>query len=244
MDILHSQAENEPVHAAMATVHAIAHFQCDIKEKFGAPRQSGLARHLTGRIVFEPQYRKPEMLRGLVDFSHIWIIWLFSKNFNRWTCTVRPPRLGGNKRMGVLACRSPFRPNPIGLSCVRIEKIALRTQDGPVICVSGADLIDGTPIIDIKPYIPYADCIMDASSGFVEGLPDTLLSVSFSVQARQKLNDYQRKVVTELLELDPRPRYHADRSRVYGMRYAHFDISFRVGDGHVEVFEVSEAELL
>ncbi|MBP3731453.1 MAG: tRNA (N6-threonylcarbamoyladenosine(37)-N6)-methyltransferase TrmO [Mailhella sp.] len=209
-------------------MQVIARMHNDLKEKFGVPRQSGLAPHLSGTVVFEPGYRNPEALRGLEGFSHIWLIWQFSKNKDVWSPTVRPPRLGGNKRIGVFACRSPFRPNPLGLSCVKISGIDLRTPDGPVIHVLGADLTDGTPIFDIKPYLPSADCIPEASSGFAGSLGDKALLVEFSPHAAGMLTEDQKLIVKELVQQDPRPRYQNDPSRLYGMKFAEFDIRFKI----------------
>ncbi len=209
-------------------MHAIAHYHCDLKEKFGAPRQSGLAPHLRGKILFSEEFRDPEMLRGLEAFTHIWLIWLFSENADHWSPTVRPPRLGGNRRMGVFACRSPFRPNPIGLSCLRLERIERHTPYGPAIYVSGADLIDGTPILDIKPYLPYADCIPEAADGFAQEVRDDRLNVSFVPKAEQWLTEEQRDLLEELISLDPRPRYHDDPDRVYGVHLSNLNVRFKV----------------
>ena len=219
----------------------IACMRSDMKEKFGAPRQSGLAPHVRGRIVFEKGYRDSEALRGLEEFSHIWLLWLFSENMGRWSPTVRPPRLGGNRRVGVFACRSPFRPNPIGLSCVKLEEIGWRTAEGPVIHVSGADLIDGTPILDIKPYLPSADCIPGALSGFAGKNAMDILPVRFLPQADEKLSVGEKEAVAELLALDPRPRYHDDPGRIYGMTYSRCNVRFRVTDRFVEVIDAEPA---
>ena len=218
----------------------IAHIENDLTTKFGVPRQSGLATALKGRIVFEPEYRNPEALRGLEGFSHLWLLWDFSEAHREgWSPTVRPPRLGGNRRLGVFATRSPFRPNPIGLSAVRIERIELDEPDGPVIYVEGADLMNGTPIWDIKPYLPYADSHPDATGGFtdetynlppleVAPLPDSLAS---------RLSDKQAEALCQILSADPRPHYHTDPDRVYGMEYAGIDIKFRVNKNKITIIE-------
>ena len=216
----------------------IAHIRNDLREKFGTPRQSGLAEHLKGRIVFTPEFRIPEALRGLEGFSHIWLIWLFSQN-EGWSPTVRPPRLGGNERVGVFACRSPFRPNPLGLSCVRLERVELTAKDGPVLHVRGADLIDGTPILDIKPYLPSSDSIPDASAGFTAGLADALLRVEFSPSAAAMLSQDHQETLREILRLDPRPRYHSDPERIYGMKFGNFNVRFRIAGGAAYVIDIA-----
>lgn len=210
-------------------IHPIAHFHSPLTSKFGIPRQSGLVSELTGSIVFEPAYRQADALRGLEDFDYLWLIWEFSAN--RHGCvspTVRPPRLGGNRRMGVFATRSPFRPNSLGLSCVRLDSILDDPQLGPVIKVKGADLMDETPIYDIKPYVSYADCHPDARSGFVDQSEWKVLEVHFPVEVAQLFPAEQLAVLRQLLALDPRPRYHDDARRVYGMPFDGYDIRFRV----------------
>ena len=220
----------------------IARIHTDLPEKFGVPRQSGLVDALKGRIVFEPEFREPEALRGLEEFSHIWLIWEFSKaRRDDWSPTVRPPRLGGNKRLGVFATRSPFRPNAIGLSCVKLEKVELHTSDGPVIHIAGADLMDGTPIFDIKPYIPYADAYPDAAAGFTSSLEDAPLSVNFPSEWRSFFSCEQQSAVIGILERDPRPHYHNDEDRVYGMAFAGYNIRFRVKNGVAEVCGVEKS---
>ncbi len=217
-------------------MEAIAHIHTDLPEKFGVPRQSGLVEALQGRIVFEPEYRVADAFRGLEEFSHIWIIWHFSREAARpWTPTVRPPRLGGNRRMGVFATRSPFRPNHIGLSCVRLCGVEYGTAEGPVLKVAGADLMDGTPIFDIKPYIPYADSIPDASSGFTAGLADATLEVEFPDRLRKGFTAEQQAAILGILERDPRPHYHDAPERVYGMPFAGRDVRFRVDGGKAVV---------
>lgn len=210
----------------------IAYFHSPFGTKFGIPRQSGLVRELTGEIVFEPRYRNPDAVRGLDGFSHLWIIWLFSANKeHRGKLTVRPPRLGGNRRMGVFATRSPFRPNPIGLSCVYINKVETDAKRGPVITVSGGDLMDGTPILDIKPYVRFCDSVEDARSGFVDGSEWRKMSVSLGGNLREKLTPEQQRALVGTLELDPRPRVQNDPGRVYGMSFHGMDIHF-IADGN------------
>ena len=221
-------------------MEVIARIRNDFPTKFGLPRQSGLAPSLRAKVVFEPAYRIPEALRGLEGFSHIWLIWGFSES-EGWQPTVRPPRLGGNVRMGVFATRSPFRPNPIGLSSVRLESIVADGADGPVLLVSGADLMDGTPIYDIKPYLPGTDAHPDAAEGFVGTHGQTLLAVSLAPALTERmaaagLDDRQTAALREILAQDPRPAYHADPSRVYGLSYAGLDIHFTVADGRLEAF--------
>lgn len=209
----------------------IAHIHTEFPEKFGVPRQSGLAGALRGTIVFTPEYRNADALRGLEGFSHLWLIWEFSANRSRgpWQPTVRPPRLGGNERMGVFATRSPFRPNPLGLSCVEIDSIELDTPDGPVIRVRGADLMDGTPIYDIKPYIKYADSRPHASCGYVDGLDERKLKVVIPQDISSKVQDKSvLESLVQTLSLDPRPSYHDDPERVYGLSFAGMNIRFKV----------------
>lgn len=220
----------------------IAHIRTDFPEKFGIPRQSGLASSLRGKIVFEPTYRDPEALRGLEGFSHLWLIWEFSANgrSGRWQPTVRPPRLGGNRHMGVFATRSPFRPNPLGLSCVELEGVENDTPEGPVIYVRGADLMDGTPLYDIKPYIRYADSRPDALCGYVDSLQDRKLKVVLPEQMAAVLPQPQMKdALVEVLSLDPRPSYHDDPQREYGISFGGFNIRFRVNEDVLEVVSVS-----
>ena len=208
----------------------IARIHNDFSTKFGLPRQSGLAPSLRSKIVFEPAYRVPEALRGLEGFSHIWLIWGFSES-KGWSPTVRPPRLGGNVRMGVFATRSPFRPNPLGLSSVRLEAIEKDGDNGLVLVVSGADLMDGTPIYDIKPYLPGADAHPEATSGFVGEHPQVLLEVEIAPELVAALSDAQLATLREILAQDPRPAYHAgqpDANRTYGLSYAGRDIHFIV----------------
>lgn len=211
------------------TMHIIANIHSDFPTKFGIPRQSGLVEELTAQIVFTPDYRAPEAVRGLEDFSHIWLIWQFSKAVREhWSPTVRPPRLGGNTRMGVFATRSPFRPNAIGLSCVRLLKVEPNTPEGPVLTVAGADLMDGTPILDIKPYIPYADCQMEATGGFTDTAEDFLLKVEFPPELLSMVPEDRREALIGVLRHDPRPSYQRKPERVYGMEFAGWNIRFRV----------------
>ena len=212
----------------------IAVIRTEFPEKFGVPRQSGLASGLRGRIVFNKEFRDPSSLRGLEDFSHLWLIWEFSCNrHSEWHPTVRPPRLGGNASMGVFATRSPFRPNPLGLSCVEIEYIEWDTSEGPVINVKDADLVDGTPIYDIKPYIRYADSRPDARCGYVDSLSDDRLSVNVPSSLAEKWSDrIDIPALIQVLELDPRPSYQNDPDRVYGMKFMDYDVRFTV-DGNV-----------
>ena len=218
----------------------IAHIRTDFGSKFGVPRQSGVVDELRARIVFEPAYRNPDALRGLEDFSHLWLIWHFSEvKQENWSPTVRPPRLGGNTRMGVFATRSPFRPNPIGLSAVRIVGIDLHTPEGPVITVSGADLMDGTPIFDLKPYIAYADSHPDAKGGFIEGLTDRSVTVVCDEAHLSPLPDETRQSLLAVLAHDPRPTYQNDPSRVYGMEFGGFNVRFTVAEGVLTVVEIA-----
>ncbi len=207
----------------------IARIHTDFPTKFGIPRQSGIVGSLQGRIVFEPEYRNVEAVRGLEEFSHIWLLWEFSEAVrDGWSPTVRPPRLGGNVRKGVFATRSPFRPNPIGLSSVRLEKVEIDPQLGPVLHVSGADLMDGTPIYDIKPYIAYTDSHPDAVSGFAPTPADSLLEVVFPEELLLQVAENQRESLIEVLAHDPRPQYHDDPERVYGMAFGGMEVRFKV----------------
>ncbi|MGN1442487.1 MAG: tRNA (N6-threonylcarbamoyladenosine(37)-N6)-methyltransferase TrmO [Acutalibacteraceae bacterium] len=213
-------------------IRPIAHIKSPFMTKFGVPRQSGITQSIISEIIFEPEYRDISAIRGLEDFSHIWLIWLFSESVSdTWSPTVRPPKLGGNKRMGVFATRSPFRPNHLGLSCVKIEKIRLCCENGPVISVSGADLIDGTPIFDIKPYIAYSDSKPDALCGFAMNPERNKLQVKFRDCVLDLLPQELLAGLLEALEQDPRPAYQDDASRIYKMSYSGFDIGFTVHDG-------------
>ena len=221
------------------TIHPIATMRSDFPTKFGIPRQSGVVESLRSTIVFEPEYRNPDALRGLEDFSHIWLIWQFSEAIRpEWTPTVRPPRLGGNTRMGVFATRSPFRPNSLGLSCVKIIGIEQTQENGTVIHVAGADLMDGTPIFDIKPYIPYGDCHPEALGGFTSTAGDYLLQVDFPQGLLELLPEEKREAAIEVLSHDPRPSYQQNSDRIYGLSFAGFDIRFSVNDNVLFVKEV------
>lgn len=222
-------------------IKPIAFIKTEFPEKFGIPRQSGLAKDLRGRIIFEPQFRNPDALRGLEGFSHIWLIWEFSANrtTREWQPTVRPPRLGGNTHLGVFATRSPFRPNPLGLSCVEIDRIDLFTDEGPVITVKGADLMDGTSIYDIKPYIRYADSRQQALCGYVDSLEERSLKVVFPSELSSRIEDTSViPSLVETLRLDPRPSYHDDPERVYGLSFARLNVKFRVNGEVLTVVDV------
>lgn len=211
----------------------IARIQNDFTSKFGVPRQSGIIADLQSIIVFEPEFRNPETLRGLEQFSHIWLIWEFSENkHNEWTPTVRPPRLGGNKRMGVFATRSPYRPNPLGLSSVKLDSIAQNPKYGTVLRVSGADLMNGTPIYDIKPYVPYTDAHTEAACGFAPQGQDHRLNVVCPPYILSQFSETQQKNLLCILANDPRPTYQHDPERVYGLTFAGVDVHFTV-DGNV-----------
>ena len=221
----------------------IAHIHTDFPTKFGIPRQSGIIASLQGRIVFEPEYRIAEAVRGLEDFSYIWLLWEFSKAVRHtWSPTVRPPRLGGNVRKGVFATRSPFRPNPIGLSSVRLEKVDIDPKLGPVLYVSGIDLMDGTPIYDIKPYIAYTDSHPDAVSGFASTPAEYLLEVDFAEDLLQKVPESQRESLIEVLAHDPRPQYQNDPERVYGIAFGDMDVKFKVEGCLLTVLQIAKSE--
>ena len=225
------------------TLHPIAKMHSDFPTKFGIPRQSGLAETLRSTIVFEPEYRNADALRGLEGFSHLWLIWHFSESERgQWSPTVRPPRLGGNTRMGVFATRSPFRPNPLGLSCVKILGIEQTANEGTVIHVAGADLMDGTPIFDIKPYIPYSDSHPDALGGFTTTARDFLLDVVFPAELLNKIPENKQKALLEVLSHDPRPSYQRSAERIYGLPFAGFDIRFTVSNNTLQVQEVAQYE--
>ena len=225
----------------MKALKYIAKIQTDFPTKFGIPRQSGLV-NTKGTIVFEPEYRKEEALKGLEECSHLWLIWEFSEAVRTgWSPTVRPPRLGGNKRCGVFATRSPFRPNPIGLSFVKLTGIKKHPEKGMVIEVEGADLMDGTPIFDIKPYLPYADCVPDARGGFADVVKNYVLEVEIPEIYLSKLPEEHRECVRQILAGDPRPSYQNDPDRVYGMEYAGYEIKFRVKDCVLTVCEIGQS---
>ena len=222
-------------------IRPIADFHSPFGTKFGIPRQSGIIPELEGKIVFRPEYRNAEALRGLEEFDYLWLIWEFSANrgdSGTWSPTVRPPRLGGNARIGVFASRSPFRPNGLGLSAARILRIEKDGPEGPVIHVSGADLMDGTPIYDIKPYVTYADSRPDARSGFVDANSWSTLEVIIPSEIAVKLPEKARKMISGVLAQDPRPQYHDDPEKIYGMEFDGMDVRFRVHDGIAEVTEI------
>ena len=217
----------------MIPLHIIARIRSDFPTKFGIPRQSGLVEDLRATVVFEPEYRNPDALRGLEEFSHLWLIWQFSQAVREnWSPTVRPPRLGGNTRMGVFATRSPFRPNPIGLSCVRLVGMEKDPELGHVLVVAGADLMDGTPILDIKPYLPYADSHPEALGGFTGNVGGKVLEVEFPPELLSQVPEDKREALIGVLSRDPRPSYQHDPERVYGMAFAGLEVRFSV-DGDV-----------
>ena len=223
-------------------IRPIARYEGDLKEKFGAPRQAGVVPELEGRVVFEPAYRDPEALRGLEGFSHLWLIWQFSGNLREegdWSPTVRPPRLGGNVRMGVFATRSPFRPNALGLSCVRLLGLEKDPERGILLRVGGADLMDGTPIFDVKPYVPYADAHPEALSGFAPDAGETL-EVLFLPGTEEKIPAEKRAALRGVLANDPRPRYQKDPERLYGLRFGERNVRFTVDGGVLTVRDVED----
>lgn len=225
------------------SMEVVARVQSGFPGKFGIPRQAGLVPSLRSRVVFEPDYRNPDLLRGLEGFSHIWLIWNFSGNRRSgWSPTVRPPRLGGNQRMGVFATRSPFRPNPIGLSCVRLEEVRLDGPQGPELLIAGADLMDGTPVFDIKPYIPYADCQPDASGGFTDTAKDFLLQVDFPQALLNQIPADLREALLGILSHDPRPSYQHDPERIYGLTFGGFNVRFRVSESCLSVCQVDPVQ--
>ena len=220
-------------------IEPIARIHTDFPTKFGVPRQSGLASGLVSTIVFELPYRNPDCLRGIADFSHLWLIWEFDKVAGAgWSPTVLPPKLGGKTRVGVFATRSPFRPNPLGLSCVQLVKADLHTKDGPVLYVAGADLVDGTPILDIKPYLPYCDAKPEAKGGFTDGLSAAALTVDCPPALLERLPETDRPGLLAVLANDPRPRYQNDPQRLYGLTYAGHNVTFRVEGDKVTVVGV------
>lgn len=221
----------------------IARMYSDFPAKFGIPRQSGLVEALESRIVFEPAFRNPDALRGIEGYSHLWLIWQFSQAVRAdWSPTVRPPRLGGNTRMGVFATRSPFRPNSLGLSCVRLLGLEETDRFGTVLRVGGADLMDCTPIFDIKPYIPYSDSHPDALGGFTDGAGDFLLEVDFPAPLLARIPENKRQALLGVLSHDPRPSYQSDPDRVYGLTFAGLDVRFTVRDNRLTVQAVQESK--
>lgn len=223
------------------SLKVIARIHTDFPEKFGVPRQSGLVKELKAKIVFEEEYRNDGALKGIEGFSHLWLLWDFSEVKNeKWRPTVRPPRLGGNKRMGVFATRSPFRPNPIGLSCVKLEEIIKIQNKGTVLVVSGADLMDGTPILDIKPYLPFTDCVPDATGGFAEDVFGEKLGVVIPEKLKKAFDTEKLNSLIEVLKQDPRPAYQNDPDREYGFDFAGYSISFKVKESILTVIDIKE----
>ncbi len=218
----------------------IAHIKNDFTSKFGIPRQSGLVPEMMSQIIFEPEFRNPDAIRGLDDFSHLWLIWNFSQSKPTESLTVRPPRLGGNKRMGVFATRSPFRPNPIGLSCVKIEKIEIDADLGPVISVLSADLMDGTPIYDIKPYIPYADCIPNAVGGFADNVKEYRLNVNMPSDICGDIDEKFKSALYEILANDPRPSYQNEPERIYSFEFGGYKIRFKADEKNLTLTELKK----
>ena len=217
----------------------IAHIRNGFRTKFAIPRQAGIARKIPSVIVFEPSYRAPEAVRGIEAFSHLWLIWNFSENERAgWSPTVRPPRLGGNKRVGVFATRSPFRPNPIGLSCVKLDSVEFTHDHGPLLRVSGADLMDGTPIFDIKPYLPFADCHPEATGGLPGALVGDAVEVYIPDNLLTHIPAAERETIREILAQDPRPAYQDEPDRIYGFPYGNLEIHFKVEGKHLEVVNV------
>lgn len=218
----------------------IAKIQTDMSDKFGIPRQSGIVKELTGKIIFEPEFRVKEALNGIEEFSHLWLLWEFSENKrDSWSPTVRPPRLGGEKRKGVFATRSPFRPNPIGMSCVKLERIEYTKALGPIIYVSGVDLMNGTPIYDIKPYITYTDCVPDAVQGFAEEYKNYALNVDFPQELLDRIPKDKQSALIGILRHDPRPAYQNTSDRIYGVRYMNFDVHFKVKNDTLTVTDIN-----
>ena len=222
-------------------IQAIDRMKSDFSTKFGIPRQSGLVEELRSTIIFEPEFRNPDALRGIEGYSHLWLIWQFSEAVRQdWSPTVRPPRLGGNTRMGVFATRSPFRPNRLGLSCVKLLNVEATQEFGTVLHVGGADLMDGTPIFDIKPYIPYGDAHPEAIGGFTDHADDFLLKVDFPNDLLIQVPFDKRQALLGVLSHDPRPSYQRDPDRVYGLSFAGFDVRFTVKDGILTVVEIKK----
>ena len=220
-------------------IKPVAHIESDFESKFGIPRQPGLVDELEARIVFEPEFRDREAIRGIEGYSHIWLIWQFSENIRSdWSPTVRPPRLGGNTRVGVFASRSPFRPNSLGLSCVKLERIENDVKNGAVLVVKGADLMNGTPIFDIKPYLPYSDCVPAATEGFAPQ-PVAALEVHFSEGTENIIAGEKKEALVKLLSYDPRPHYQNDSERIYGFKFAGHEIKFRVSEGTLTILEIT-----
>ncbi len=225
----------------MNDLKVIARIKSDFSSKFGIPRQSGLVDELEATIIFEPEYRNPDALRGIEEYSHLWLLWQFSECADKdWTPTVRPPRLGGNKRMGVFATRSPFRPNPIGLSSVKLIRVEKTDKFSCVLHVSGADLLDGTPIYDIKPYLPYVDSHPEASNGFALNEKGGSLSVEFADELISKIPQDKQKALKAVLAQDPRPGYQNEPERIYGIEFAGFNVRFTVKTDKLTVVEINK----
>lgn len=229
--------------AGVEKIKIIARIHTDFPTKFGVPRQSGLS-DAEGLLVFEPEFRQPDALRGIEEYTHLWLLWGFSEVRQKpgtWKATVRPPRLGGNERIGVFACRSPYRPNPIGLSCVKLERIISHEKYGMCLLVSGVDMMDKTPIYDIKPYLPYVDAHPEASGGFAHEKREYYLKVQMPDEGIEKIPEEKRKVLMQILSQDPRPSYQNDPERVYGVEFAGFEVKFRVEESSLYVVSVTEA---
>lgn len=223
------------------TFNIIGHIQTDFAEKFGIPRQSGLVNTLKATIIFEPEYRNPDAFKGIEDFSHVWLIWLFSETMHdQWSPTVRPPKLGGNRRKGVFATRSPFRPNPVGLSCVKLESFEIDAKYGPVLHVRGADLMDGTPILDIKPYLPYTESHTDAVGGFADTHIHDRLTVQCPEHLLHRIMPEKQEALLEVLAGDPRPAYHHDSDRVYGFIFDGMNVQFKVNNQILTVQDIQK----
>lgn len=224
----------------MSELEVIAHIQTDFPEKFGIPRQSSLVPELTGKIIFEEKYRRVEAFRGLEEFSHVWLIWQFSKSLRKeWSPSVRPPKLGGNTRKGVFATRSPFRPNSMGLSCVKLDSIQIEKDTGPTLYVSGVDLMDGTPIFDIKPYLPYVDSHPEATGGFTDLIDNTPLNVEIPKECTDNFPAEKLPALRHLLAQDPRPAYQQDASRIYGLSFGEYEVKFRVAKDNLYVLAIT-----
>ncbi|MBE6750982.1 MAG: tRNA (N6-threonylcarbamoyladenosine(37)-N6)-methyltransferase TrmO [Ruminococcaceae bacterium] len=219
------------------TIIPVAKIKNGYKEKFGIPRQSGLAPQVKSEIIFEKDFRDENLIRDIEQYSHLWLIWGFTENNGEWSPTVRPPKLGGNKRVGVFATRSPYRPNSLGLSVVKLEEIR-KSEDGRILVVSGADLLNGTPIFDIKPYLPYVDAIPEANGGFSEEFKNDILKVSIPDEIKNKLNSEDINEITSILELNPKPQYQSDEERIYGLSYKNFEIKFRCSEKEITVIEI------
>lgn len=219
------------------SITPVAKIKNGYNEKFGIPRQSGLAPEIKSEIIFEKGYRDENLTRDIEQYSHLWLIWGFTENNGEWSPTVRPPKLGGNKRVGVFATRSPYRPNSLGLSVVKLEEIK-NSKDGRILVVSGADLLNGTPIFDIKPYLPYVDAIPEAKGGFSEEFKNDILKVNIPETIKNKLNIEDINEITSILELNPKPQYQSDEERIYGLSYKNFEIKFRCNEKEITVIEI------